>query len=427
MTQENSYIEQTIEHLFRRESGRIIALLTRIFGTHNLELAEDVVQDTLLKALEHWKFKGVPQNPSAWILQVAKNQALDVIRREKLKNKFADEVHHLLQSEYSLLPTLNQLWQETELPDDQLRMMFACCHPSLPAEAQIALILKTLCGFNIAEIARAFVSNEETISKRLYRAKQVFREQKIKFEIPDNQQISSRLGNVLEAIYLLFNEGYNTTHHDTLIRQDLLEESLRLGKMLADNPRTCTGEVCALLALMCFHTARIPARTSESGSILLLQFQNRALWNRELIAIGLQYLDQAAQSQHISPYHIEAGIAYEHCLAPTYAQTHWERIIILYDLLYQIQASPVVALNRAIALAELKGAQAGLDAIAQITDLASLKKFYLLPATLGELYAQLNQPDLARFHWQEAWQLTQSPHEKQLLTEKINELRLDDL
>jgi RNA polymerase sigma factor (sigma-70 family) len=426
MNSNSQTIEQTIEHLFRRESGKIIALLVRVFGTHNLELVEDVVQDTLLKALDYWRFKGIPQNPTAWVLQVAKNKALDIIRREKLKNRFAEDIHNLLQSEYSLVPTLNNLIQENEIQDDQLRMMFACCHPSLPAEAQIALILKTLCGFSIAEIARAFVSNEETIGKRLYRAKQLFREQKIKFEIPDNQQINARLENVLTAIYLLFNEGYNATQHDTLIRQDLLEESLRLGKMLAEHPRTRGGEACALLALMCFHVARVSARLDEMGNILHLKRQNRHLWDRELIQIGFEYLDQATQNQYISFYHIEAGIAYEHCVASSYEKTNWQRIIILYDLLYQIQPNPIVALNRAIALAESQGAAVGLAAIAQIKDLASLQKFYLLPATLGEMYFQLNDLAKARHYWQEALALTQSPSEKRFLEDKLMLLNKSD-
>lgn len=419
---ENQIVQRTIDHLFRHESGRLISLLTRVFGTHNLDLVEDVVQDTLLKALEYWKYKGVPDNPSAWILKVAKNKVLDVLRRERLKNEFAEDLNRQIQSEYSLVTTLNHLFQPETIQDEQLRMMFVCCHPAIATEAQVALILKNLCGFSVAEIAKAFISNEETIGKRLYRAKQAFREQKIKFELPSPTDLKERLENVLTAIYLLFNEGYNSTNHNLLIRNDLINESLRLAKMLYDNPLTCQSEVAALLALMCFHAARVPARVDAEGNIQLLQTQNRSLWNRELIKVGFEYIDKAIDSQELSFYHIEAGIAYEHCVAPTYEQTNWQHILYLYDLLYQIQPNPIVALNRAIVIGELEGTEAGIQAIQGIPNLKSLENYYLLDATLGEFYLKIGDKTQAKIHFEKAIQLTQAPAEKVLLKGKLEGL-----
>ncbi|MES1221726.1 MAG: sigma-70 family RNA polymerase sigma factor, partial [Bacteroidota bacterium] len=234
--QSTGNIQQTIDHFFRYESGKLVSVLTKIFGPHNLQLAEDVVQDSLLKAMNVWKINGLPDNPSAWLFTAAKNKAIDVIRKEKRQNEFAGANAYLLQSEYTLSPTVNELMHKDAIEDDQLRMMFTCCHPSLASESQVALILKTLCGFGVAEIAKAFICSNDTIEKRLYRARQKFREEKIAFEIPQPKQLAGRLDNVLTAIYLLFNEGYNSTQHENLVRRDLLDESLRLGELLIRHP-----------------------------------------------------------------------------------------------------------------------------------------------------------------------------------------------
>lgn len=415
-------LQPAIELILKQASGKLIAVLTRIFGTSNFELAEDVVQDALLKALEQWPEQGMPENPTGWLFRVARNKALDVIRRERRKRKFAADLTLLLESEYTLVPTLNQLISEDEIKDDQLRMMFVCCHPDIGEEAQVTLILKTLCGFSTAEIARAFLTNEETITKRLYRTRQLFREKKIGVDIPNTHELSDRLANVLTAIYLLFNEGYNSTHHPDLIRNDLIEEAMRLARMLTEHPATQHPNVFALLALMCFHAARIPGRLDEAGNIQLLPHQNRESWNHELIWFGKGCLDQAAEGSELSRYHIEAGIAYEHSNAASYAETDWDNILYLYDLLYQLQPSPVVALNRAIVIGETEGAAAALTAIGQIPDLATLQNFYLLPATLGELYARLGDKENAVTHLQSALKLTRSEAEKRLLQEKLKQL-----
>ncbi|MFM7853246.1 MAG: RNA polymerase sigma factor, partial [Flammeovirgaceae bacterium] len=245
-----------IENLFRHESSKLIAVLTKVFGPHNLQLAEDVVQDSLLKALEHWKFHGIPKNPSAWLFTVARNKALDVVRKEKYNKEFAKEISSLLKSEYTANTTLQGIISPYQIEDEQLRMMFVCCHPSVAEEGQVALILKTLCGFSTAEIARAFFTNEETITKRLYRAKEVFRQKSILFELPSNEELQMRLDNVLTAIYLIFNEGYHSSHHSSIVREELIEDSLRLGKILVENPLTQKPNTFALLALMCFSAAR---------------------------------------------------------------------------------------------------------------------------------------------------------------------------
>ncbi len=418
----DSHIHQTLDHLFRHESGKLVSVLTRIFGSHNLQLAEDVVQDTLLQAMNSWKMGGLPANPSGWLFTAAKNKALDSIRKQKRHHEFAANVSYLLQSEYTLSSTVNELINNNELEDDQLRMMFTCCHPSLSSSSQVALVLKTLCGFSIAEIARAFITTNDTIEKRLYRAKQQFREQKIAFEIPQEQELEMRLDNVLTAIYLLFNEGYNSTQHEDLIRKDLLEESLRLGQLLAHHPATRKPDVFALLALISFNMARSRARLDEDGNILLLAKQNRTLWDRSLIQMGFDYLDQSAEGDWLSAYHIEAAIAYEHVSASSYPATNWKNILRYYDLLYRIQPTPLVALNRSVVIGELDGPAEGIRAIENIEDAGSLKNYYLFHAILGEMYSRLNETEKADACFGEAARLTGSRAEKKLLAEKMSRL-----
>jgi len=418
--QESAPIQQTIDHLFRHESGKLVAVLTKIFGPHNLDLAEDVVQDTLLKALHNWKLNGIPENPSGWLFTAAKNKAIDVIRKEKRQQRFAGEQAYLLKSEYTLAPTVHEWMSEFSIQDDQLRMIFTCCHPSLAPESQVALVLKTLCGFSVNEIAKAFITSADTIEKRLYRARQQFREEKILFEIPAGQQLSSRLENVLTAIYLLFNEGYNSTQHEKLVRKDLLEESIRLCELLLPNPLTAQPSVYALLAMMCFHHSRSWARINEKGEILLLKNQDRNLWDREWIRKGHRYIEQSATGDQLTPYHLEAAIACEHTRARSYETTNWKDILRYYDLLYQFRPNPVVALNRAVVLSELEGPQAGINAIENIPGLDSLKNYYLLYAIQGELHLRNGNKAMAAEYFRKASQLTSSMQEKKLMLDKMN-------
>jgi RNA polymerase sigma factor (sigma-70 family) len=398
-----------------------VAVLTKLFGPQNLQLAEDVVQDTLLQAFNNWKINGLPQNPSAWLFTVARNKAIDVLRQQKRSEAFSKTIVPLLQSEYTLVPTVQYVVNSNTIDDDQLRMMFVCCHPSLSTEAQVALILKTLCGFSITEIAKAFVTGYDTIEKRLYRARQSFRDNHVSFELPPAVELDNRLDNVLMAIYLLFNEGYNSTQHEYLIRKDLMTESMHLCQLICRSPAVDHTNAHALLALMYFNASRNESRLDAEGNILLLQLQDRTKWNSSLIQNGIQHLEAAAEGDKISKYHLEAGIAYEHATATSYAQTNWKNILQCYNLLCTFYPSPVLELNRAIVIAELQGPAEGIKTIESISQLSSLKKYYLLPATLGKLHLQLKQLDKAKKYFLEAITLTQSLAEKRLLEQKITE------
>jgi len=397
----------------------MVSVLTKIFGLKNIEVAEDIVQDTLLKALESWKLSGIPENPSAWLMAAAKNKTIDFLRREKRHAKYTAEVSPLLKSEYTLGYTIKNYFSDNEIKDDQLRMMFVCCHPDLNEESQIALILKTLCGFSVHEIAKAFLSSDETISKRLYRSKEKFRNGDIRFELPPQQETGKRLDSVLKTLYLLFNEGYNSTHSEKLIREDLVEEAIRLCAMLSDHTTGDQPQTFALLALMYFHAARLSSRLNDDGDILLLKDQDRTRWKKEFIRAGIQYLEKASTGNTISTYHFEAAIAYEHCTAETYERTNWKNILHYYDGLLAITSSPVTALNRAIALCEIAGHDAALEEMFGIEKTGSLKGYYLLPAAIGDMLLRKNEMEKARAYFEKALLLTASPHEKKLLELKI--------
>jgi RNA polymerase sigma-70 factor (ECF subfamily) len=405
-----------IDHLFRHEAGKLVAVLTRLFGPHNLELAEDVVQDTLLKALEHWKYHGTPDNPSAWLFTAARNKALDVLRRERNRknlNETADQ---------SMITMPEALVTDQPIEDEQLRMMFVCCHPAIPEEGQVALILKTLCGFSVAEVTKSFLTNEETITKRLYRARQVFREEKVAFAFPSPTELQQRLGNVLTAVYLIFTEGYQSTQHNSVVREDLIEESLRLGKMITEHPLTATPESNALMALLCFQTARLAARVDEAGNLLPLKDQDRSQWNQELIEQGNRFLNLASVGDTISAYHLQAAIAQEHCAAKRYEDTNWQRILHWYDWLLEIKPDGLIALNRLIAYAEVHGPQAALDTLMHHPEKEKLARYYLYPAVLGEWHLQLGHEQEARHYLEMAITATASRAEKQLLQNKLSRL-----
>ncbi len=412
--------ERLLDRLFRQEAGKLHAMLTRVFGVHNLELVEDVVQDTLLKALQQWPYHGIPKNPAAWLYQVAKNRALDVLRRERHTTRFAEDIAPLLASEYSVVATVEDCFLETEIPDDQLRMIFTCCHPSLPSEAQIALTLKTLCGFGTAEIAKAFLTNEETIQKRIYRARQSLAQ--IKFEIPSGTELEQRLDNVLAALYLLFNEGYLASHADTLVREDLAREAMRLTALVCEHPQTRCPRVLALMALLCFHAARFPSRTDDRGHLRLLADQDRSRWDRSLIERGNEYMDQSAYGDELSVYHLEAAIAYWHTTAESYASTRWDEILRLYDTLYRLNPSPLVALNRAIAVEQLHGAEAALRELDATGGMGRIQQYYLYHAIRGHLLASVGRQTEAQSHLKKAIELTPSEIEKTFLFEKLNSL-----
>lgn len=392
----------------------MVGALTRLFGTQHLELAEDVVQETLLKAMRDWPYHGVPENPSAWLHRVAKNLAIDQVRRKSRGVELLKENAALLRSEWTLSGTVADAFAENMIADDQLRMLFACCHPSIPSEQQLALALRTLCGFSVPEIARAFVNNEETINKRLYRAREAFRAIG-RVEFPPQGELPLRLRPVLAGIYLLFNEGYNSTEHKDLIREDLIEEALRLGDMLARHPGIARPEVHALLALMLFHAARSEARVDGNGAIVLLHDQDRGKWDGELIALADRHLHLAAQGTEVSAYHVEAGIASVHAHAQSFGATDWATIVELYDRLLTLTPTPVVRFNRAIAVSQAQGPAAG---IAELEHVHGLERSHLYHAARGDLLGGLGRGDEALNAYTVAIELARSPKERELIERK---------
>lgn len=417
MKQSDYNINQLVDHLFRHESGKMIAVLSRLLGLQNLETAQDIVQDTLLLAMNTWSYGKVPDNPSGWLHRVAKNKAIDFLRREKKFREITPQYAYLLDSEWTLTPTINNLFLENEIKDSQLRMMFACCHPSIPPESQIALTLKTLCGLSINEIARAFLTNDETISKRIYRAKEKIKGENIELDVPQSAQLSKRIDGVLKSLYLLFNEGYNSSHPDQLIREDLCEEAMRLCHLIAGHSLTAFPRSKALLALMCFQSSRLKARLDNKGNIIVLKYQDRSKWNRRLIQQGFHYMDAAADPFEASTFQLEAAIASLHAASPSFEQTDWKSIYHLYEMLYQLQPNPVVAMNKAIASAYAFNKQRALEELQQIKGLEDHHLYY---ASIGEMYLDLQQKENAKSYFEKALRLTNSQTEKQLLLEKIS-------
>lgn len=405
-------LHQTIDQLFRREAGKITAVLVKLLGADHWDTAHDIVQDTLLQAMQYWSYKGIPDNPSAWLYKAARNRAIDLLRREK---KFR-EISPLLQSEYSLAPAINQVFLDGEIRDSQLSLIFACAHPSIPEESQIALILKTLCGLSTSEIARSFLTGPDTIEKRIYRAREKFKTEKIRLDIPVGDELPARLEAVLKSIYLLFNEGYNSSHPNQLIRKDLCEEAIRLAQFLTQNKITRLPRTYALLALMHFQASRLDARLDGSGDIILLKDQDRRLWNRDLIRKGFDLLEQAAEPFETSVYHFEAAIASIHASSPSFAETDWKSIYHLYEMLYALQPSPVVGLNKAIASSYAISAK---HAIAEMSTLKGLEKNHLFYASLGEMYWSVEEFSMARRYFEIALDLAPSLSEKSLLKKKI--------
>ncbi len=414
-------IDQTLNHLFRHESGKMVSVLVKIFGSENFELAEDVVQDALLSALETWKYRGMPENPKAWLYRVAKNKAIDIIRKNKHSNMidFSDPEKQLLTSEYTLKSTMNNYWQEDYIKDDFLGMMYACCLPEISQENQVTFILKSLCGFSTKEVAKSFLTSEDTISKRLYRTKEYFRKNKIKPEIPSAEQITDRTSVVLSSIYLVFNEGYNSTHSEALIRKDLISQAMHLCKTLLDSERTQLPEVYALMALMCFHTARSEGRLTPEGGLIVLSRQDRSTWNKELIQHGKTYLYKAGFGNTFSTYHFEAAIALQHCVAKKYEDTNWKAILNYYDLMLDISKDPIVSLNRCLVILELNGPQKAFETIEKLKGNKILENYYLYHASLGSINEQLQRTTEAINNFKRALQLTQSKREQQFLKDRI--------
>ena len=397
----------------------MIATLVRIFGPRHIDLAEEVVQDALLKALQQWPYRGVPENPLAWLIQVAKNRALDLLRRESFLQSKSDEIVRSFAAQEEWANRRIEAAGSSEMLDDTLGLIFMACHPAIPREGRVALTLKTVGGFGTSEIARAFLAKEPTVAQRLVRAKRLIREEGVTFELPSESEMSARLDSVLEVLYLLFNEGYTAHAGENLVRADLAQEAIRLCSLVIGHPATDLPKCHALLALMMFQAARLPARVGETGDLFLLAEQDRSLWDRRLIYLGYKHLDRSAHGDEFSEYHLQAAIAACHTAASRYELTDWAEIVRLYDLLVALNPSPVVALNRAVAIAKWRGAEAGIRAIEEIVAHPALQHYYLLPATLGELWSEVGDAKRAADFYRQALNHPCSEPERRFLSKRL--------
>lgn len=408
-----------VDHLFRSAAGQMVSYLARLLGPEHLELAEEVVQDALLKALQHWPLSGIPENPAGWLLQVARNAALDAVRR---RTKLA---HLAPQIEVEITRAHGRAEPEdmrSELRDDEIRMVFMCCHPRLSQDARAALALKTVGGFSVAEIARAFLADEPTIAQRLVRAKRQIRELGLKLEMPEGSELAARTDSVLEVLYLMFNEGYAAHGGEDLVRQDLCREALRLARLVAGAP-VATPKSHALVSLMAFQAARLPARIDESGEMVLLEDQDRSRWDPQLIALGFWHLASSAEGEELSEYHLQAAIASVHAAAPDAPSTDWRAILSLYEQLMALNPSPVVALNRAVALAKVEGPKAGLAALDLLAADPALKNYYLLPALRGRLLVDVGRRSEAAEAYLDALSRPCSEPERRFLQRQLARCR----
>ena len=410
------------EHLFRHESGRLVAALTRVFGVHNLALAEDVVQDAFCRALDVWKVHGVPDNPGAWLMATARNRALDVLRRQRTARVFAPEVARMLEQEWAIGPFVDEAFSLHAIRDEQLRMMFSCCHPRLPEEAQVALVLNILCGFGAGEIAGAFLTSRAAIEKRIARGKKVLAGSRRLFDL-DGAQFSSRLSAVRRALYLLFNEGYHGASAEAAVRVDLCQDAIRLTAWLCEYPAAATPETLALCALMYLHAARLPVRVDDGGELSPLLAQDRTRWDGALVAQGLALLERSAAGTQLTAYHVEAAIAAVHASAPTPAELDWTTIVSLYDRLMTIAPSPVVALNRAIAIGQRDGADGGLMALQAIPDAGRLDRYPFHAAALGDFEMRRGNVIDAREHFAAALSRARNAAERKFFTRKLDSVQ----
>jgi RNA polymerase sigma-70 factor (ECF subfamily) len=417
IVQQPAEVSGIVEHLFRHEGAKMVAILTGIFGIEHLNLAEDVVQEALARALQTWPFYGVPKNPSAWIMRASRNLALDVVRRRKVFQNKQAEIIRLMDRD-GAAPD-EAIFSEDEISDDRLRLMFVCCHPAIPADAQVALALKTLCGFSVAEIGHAFLTTEAAIAKRLTRAKQKIHQARIPFEIPAGGELDQRLDNVLQSLYLLFNEGYKASSGENLVREELCEEAIRLAELLMAHPAGNQPKTHALLALMLLNAARNPTRLDSEGNLLRLKDQDRTRWDQAMIVRGMFHFTQSAVGEELSEYHFEAGIAACHCAAKDYDSTDWQQILSLYDRLIEFDQSPVVALNRAVALANLRGPKAGLQAVRRIRGLNKLSSYYLLYAVQGEFEMRSGNLQAAAEQFRRSFELAETKSERAFLLKRL--------
>jgi RNA polymerase sigma-70 factor (ECF subfamily) len=407
--------QELIPHLFRTEFRKITAVLCKHFGIAHIEIAEDIAGDTFLQAVETWTYKGLPANPTAWLYTVAKNKAKNYFHHNNIfSEKIAAEIKRRSLETEELEINLS----EENIIDSQLQMLFAICHPSIPTEAQIGLALRILCGFGINEIANAFLTNNETINKRLFRAKEKLRTEKVTIEFPGKTEINDRLETVLTTLYLLFSEGYYSESVDTILREDLCNEAMRLTFMLLENEQTNLPKVNALYSLMCFHSSRFAARKNEKGEIVLYHDQDESLWDQELIIKGIYFLHEASKGNEISKYHIEASIAYWHTIKSD-TKEKWENILQLYNQLLVLEYSPIAALNRTYALSKANSKEKAIKEAEKLN--LSGNHFYFV--LLGELYTGIDNK-IAKKNFQKAFELAKTQTDKQTIQKKIEQLAI---
>ena len=405
-----------VEHFFRHEYGRLVAMLSRRAGLYHIEAVEDAVQSALISALDSWKAKGLPDNPSAWLYRAAHNNLMGELRgqmnRRRLLEQNAEEFNNTPGAGPEYFP-------EEDVRDDLLRMLFVCCDDAIPVESQLVLALKTLCGFSVREIALRLFISEANAYKRLGRARSRLRE--LRFDISEltGTQYSSRLPAVHRILYLLFTEGYLSSHEEMAIRRELCEEAIRLTIMLAEHPTGQVPETYALLAMMHLHSARMDARRDESGGLLLLEEQDRTNWDQEQIRVGLEWLAKSAQGKAFSRYHAEAGIAAEHCLTPSFQETRWERVVECYSLLEQAAPSALHRLNRAIAVAEWQGPSAGLEILEGFEPPSWLTGSYMWAAVLSDLHRRCGNAEPARQYRDQALDSAPTSAVRELLERRL--------
>jgi RNA polymerase sigma-70 factor (ECF subfamily) len=405
-----------VDHLFRREAGRMVAALTRSFGAAHLALAEEVVQEAMVEALRRWPFHGTPQHPAAWLFAVARNRALDRLRRG---TSFRGKEPEIRRSLMAQVPEPDEPLFAGEITDDQLRLIFLCCHPGLGRDARVALTLKTVMGFSVGEISRAVLARETTVAQRLVRAQRRIRDRRIPFEVPDPGELPDRLDAVLEVLYLVFNEGYSRHRGGDLIRADLCAEALRLVVELARLPLTERPVVHALAALLSFQASRLDARIDAEGNLVPLDHQDRTRWDWDRIRAAFRHLESASDGDRFTTYHVEAAIAAQHAGAAGHAETDWAGILELYEQLVALNPSPVVRLNRAVAVSRVHGPAAGLAALEELGEPAALRGYHLLPATRAALLMEAGRHEEAAGWFQRALECPCSEPERRYLMKRL--------
>lgn len=411
-TKNNS--KELTEHFFRKEYGKMVSVITRFIGTENVETAEDIVQETLLRAVEHWQI-GIPENPQAWLYKTAKNLTLNLLKRKKYQKQYET-------IEVKKVKDLEKInFSDKLILDEQLKMMFVCCHPSISENSQIALILKILCGFSISEIANSFFSTNETINKRLVRGRKQLRKNKVNFEIP--LELNDNLNIVLKTIYLLFNEGYFPSQKNQTVRYDLCLEAVRLAKILVNSTYLQDKADChALLALMYLNASRFKSRIDKEGLTIEMEKQDRKEWNQELIQRGIQQLNLATKEEKNSIFLILATISANHCIAQSFEQTNWKEILSLYDRLVELEDSPITRLNRSVALAKVKGNKRAIAELKKLESISDIGSHYLFHFTLGEFYNSENKRSMAFEQFKKALSLAQNGRDIDLLKKKLLEV-----